>query len=326
MHLKSTLLLLLALFVMFLSACYTLTPLSKAAKSGDIKSIKILLSQGENVNRADEGRYYGQPLHWAARHGQYEAAKLLIESGADINGRDSIEQTPLIIAAYAGNPGSDGIAKLLISKGADIDAVDYQGWKFIHYAKQAQNSALVGLIATNKKDEIEPPDYESDTLTINLNAVIPKIDYQGKRKLKISVIDKRKYLVSGEYTPNYIGHIIQNYYRPPEIMITSTGKTLAEILLKCISESYTIAGYEVKNNNDKPEKALILYINEWVSDACYNVGFTYDFVLRVLDENDVLIESISMRGIDDLGSIQGIAIVRSKMLVPIAAKNRLTES
>jgi hypothetical protein len=325
MQLKSQFMLLSASFIIFLSGCSTLTPLSKAAKIGDVKSIRTLLSQGENINHMDEGRYYAQPLHWAARHGHYEAAKLLIESGADINGRDSIEQTPLIITAYAGNPGSEAIAKLLISKGADIDAIDYQGWKFIHYAKQAQNSVLIRLVAANKEDEIEPQVHEPDKLTINLDTVIPKIDYQGQKKIKISVIDKRKYVISGDNKPNYIGYIRQNYYRPPEELTTSNGKALSEILSTCISESYNKAGFEVLNTKEKAENTLILYINEWMSDAFYNVGFKYNFVLRVLDGNDILIDATSMSGTDDLGSVQGIPIVRSKLLVPVAAKKRLTE-
>lgn len=100
---------------MSLTGC--MTPLTSAARSGDINEVKRLLDEGAEVNEKNDKS--GSALTWAVYNGQTDIVKLLIEKGADVNGRqDTSGWIPLERAALVGNLD---IAKLLIEKGADID-------------------------------------------------------------------------------------------------------------------------------------------------------------------------------------------------------------
>lgn len=86
-----------------------------AAANGEIEQVKLLISQGADVNVKDSA---GQtPLHYAARKGHKEIVELLLANGADVNARDRMSKTP-VEDAMGGNHRE--IVQLLISKGADI--------------------------------------------------------------------------------------------------------------------------------------------------------------------------------------------------------------
>jgi len=89
--------------------------LIEAAAAGDVDQVKLLISNGADVNEKDkDGR---TPLHSAAREGEMEAVKLLVEAGADLNCTDKDGQTP---ASLAMAEDHKGIVELLVSKGADV--------------------------------------------------------------------------------------------------------------------------------------------------------------------------------------------------------------
>ena len=69
------------------------TPLATAASAGDTRIVRLLLSQGANVNEKGLG-FYGEggdsfeletPLNWAATQGHLEIVRLLLQRGADMN-------------------------------------------------------------------------------------------------------------------------------------------------------------------------------------------------------------------------------------------------
>jgi ankyrin repeat protein len=86
-----------------------------AVTSGDIEQVKLLISQGADVNARTNGRTL---LHIASLRGNKDMIELLIAKGADINAKDSDDRTPLDAATLAGN--SD-VMELLIAKGADVN-------------------------------------------------------------------------------------------------------------------------------------------------------------------------------------------------------------
>jgi len=89
--------------------------LHHAAANGEIEQVKLLISQGADVNVKDSA---GQtPLNYAARKGHKEIVELLLANGADVNARDRMSKTP-VEHAMGGNHRE--IVQLLISKGADI--------------------------------------------------------------------------------------------------------------------------------------------------------------------------------------------------------------
>ena len=98
----------------------------KAAKSGDVATIKSLLSTDPSLISARDTDG-STPLHCATWKGQDKAAELLVEAGADVNAINQNEHwgtTPLHAAAPANQAK---IAQLLLDHGADVKATDMEG-------------------------------------------------------------------------------------------------------------------------------------------------------------------------------------------------------
>jgi Caspase domain/Ankyrin repeats (3 copies) len=150
-----TITLILALLIM-LSSCATVTPLGRAAKSGDIKKVEELLSKGANVNEVMTPGL--SPLHEAVfNNAPLDIVRLLLDKGADVNMYscgDGWASTcncmcPLQIAACKGNVN---MVKLLLDRGADIDAIDKTGYTPLARAAEQGQSATVKLLIEKGAD------------------------------------------------------------------------------------------------------------------------------------------------------------------------------
>jgi len=91
-----------------------LTPLHRAANSGDLAAVEALLAKGADVNA--RGLAKQTPLHLAVTK---EIAQLLISKGAQIEARDRHGRTPLFWAAGAGRKD---VVEALLAGGAQADA------------------------------------------------------------------------------------------------------------------------------------------------------------------------------------------------------------
>ncbi len=117
------------------------TPFLRAAQSGDVTLMKLLLEHGADPSittvhgvtplmvAAGIGWVEGVTYEWS-REQTYEAVELLLELGADVNAHDRLDgRTALMGAAHKGRPD---IVQLLVDNGADLDARDIGSRDSIH--------------------------------------------------------------------------------------------------------------------------------------------------------------------------------------------------
>ena len=95
------------------------TALYEAVWTDQVAVYRLLLEKGASPNKSDSVNV--SPLHLAARFGHIAAAELLIDKGADINAKDSQGQTPL---HYAAAHNRRQVAVLLVARGALVNVID----------------------------------------------------------------------------------------------------------------------------------------------------------------------------------------------------------
>ena len=108
------------------------TALMRAAFSGDIEVVKLLLAHGADPHIASKDRetslmaacgtgFINGYHRLRPRAERLEVVKLLVDLGEDVNAADSYGITPLMVAA---NLGDINIVRYLVDKGADVGAHD----------------------------------------------------------------------------------------------------------------------------------------------------------------------------------------------------------
>ena len=82
-------------------------------------------------------------IHDAAKSGDLDQIQRLVVKGVDVNGKTIRDETPLIIAAVAGN---GEIVNYLLQRGADINARSASGLTALHGAAYAGQTEIVLLL------------------------------------------------------------------------------------------------------------------------------------------------------------------------------------
>ncbi len=120
-----------------------LTLLHLAAKQGHADITALLINKRAVVNARDEHTYSKTPLHWAALKGHAAVAELLIARGADVSIRGTYGHTPL---EYAAHRGHFDVVELLLSKGADVEAADNWNVTPLFAAVRGNHPEIVKLL------------------------------------------------------------------------------------------------------------------------------------------------------------------------------------
>ena len=125
----------LVLALLLLAACTAghpdaASPLERAVRNGDTKTIAALIAQGADPN-AVSGRNDWTPLLHAVHKNQIGSVRALLDAGADVNRAAPNRLTPLMMAAgYDNRP----MVELLLSRGANPAARDLDDFVALDYA------------------------------------------------------------------------------------------------------------------------------------------------------------------------------------------------
>ena len=139
-------LIVLPLVILQLTSCATMTPLTAAAKEGDVASIKELIKKGAKVDEPNPGNWSATPLYWSLVDCKYEAAEYLLKKGANINSADSYGLAPLHLAVCCKDVDLSFIEHL-IEKGADVNLKNTSdGWRGLHYAISCGSDDVARLL------------------------------------------------------------------------------------------------------------------------------------------------------------------------------------
>jgi ankyrin repeat protein len=143
------------------------TPFLRAAQSGDIVLLKLLLEHGADPALPTDhkvtplmvasgiGWVEGVTYEWSPQ-ATYDTVKLLLELGADVNAQDTLDgRTALMGAAHKGR---DDVIKLLVDHGADLAAHDIGSRDSIH--------ALAGVTW-------QAVDYADGLVRVGVQSAIP---------------------------------------------------------------------------------------------------------------------------------------------------------
>jgi len=128
--------------------------LSRAAVDGDLAKVQDLVKKGVDVNSVDKWGW--TPLLWAAYYGQPKVVDFLLAQGADPNRLTKLEYgyfkpgtSALILAAYYDHAG---IVKSLLEAKADPAIKDYKGMTALEYAQEFQFAGCVQVLKPKQSD------------------------------------------------------------------------------------------------------------------------------------------------------------------------------
>lgn len=111
----------------------------KAVIRDDATWLRSLLAQGVDPNSRDPKGY--PALSLALRRESPQAfATLLAHPGTDVNALNAADESPLMLAAVAGDMAS---SRQLLARGAQVNK---PGWTPLHYAASGPSTALVELL------------------------------------------------------------------------------------------------------------------------------------------------------------------------------------
>lgn len=122
---------------------YGITPLHKAADTGDLGLVKKLLVDDKDADVNAKTQFGGTPLHFAAFNGNCRVAQYLLKKNAEKEALDGKLFTPLLLAAQRGHYD---MADLLVRKGAQVNVRCQSNETPLDFAIQNKQLKLVGLL------------------------------------------------------------------------------------------------------------------------------------------------------------------------------------
>jgi len=175
-----------------LTACQ-MTPLTAAAREGNLVTMSRLLTEGAKIDELPPGKWQATALYWSLFECKYEAAELLLKKGANANIPDSYGTSPLDLAVCCKNVKLSFIEQLL-QKGADVKYQSkHDGFTGLHHAISC-GSADAAKLLVNKGANINAADQAGTTpliLAVQKNS-LPVAKLLLEKGADVNLRDKHK--------------------------------------------------------------------------------------------------------------------------------------
>ena len=116
----------------------TFANLLRAAQSGDLATVRDLVSRGMDPDTADPAG--NTLLMMAAREGRSDVVRYLIGRKAKVDAQNGVGETPIMLASLKGRLD---VVKLLQASGAGIN---HPGWTPLHYCASEGHVEICGFL------------------------------------------------------------------------------------------------------------------------------------------------------------------------------------
>jgi hypothetical protein len=130
------------------------TPLIAAAYANAMETVRILITNGTDINKADSDGY--TPLMVAVQRGNKETATYLLDNGAEVNHANNGKMTALSLAV---NNADYALSELLIGKGAHVNHAISPGRTILLLAEEKGDDELIDLLLANGAEASKRPDF-----------------------------------------------------------------------------------------------------------------------------------------------------------------------
>ena len=131
---------------------YGRPPLKYAVRSRKLKTVKVLIAYGADVNAVDcQETALMEAIQYTFRRSNTRIVRLLVASGANVNARSGDKRdgrTPLHFLMQR-SPANLETAKLLLDHGADVNAVRRFNYTALHIAAQEGDYAAANFLIQN---------------------------------------------------------------------------------------------------------------------------------------------------------------------------------
>ncbi|OQR88973.1 ankyrin repeat protein [Thraustotheca clavata] len=149
------------------------TPLLLAIQNGYRNAIKMLISNGANVNQKDK---YGRPLLFVPADRDNEEVVLhLLSLGANLNQQDKLGRTLFLIAAEKGHAK---VVSYLVSKGVNVNQEKYNGDTALYVAAKNGHQNIIWLLLSAGADVNQPNEarYTLPNNKTSLNTIMNSLE------------------------------------------------------------------------------------------------------------------------------------------------------
>jgi hypothetical protein len=147
-------------------------PLMKAVNQGRTLRVRLMITQGVDVNEVDRGYYSRTALHVAVERNNLKMVKMLLNAGADLKIRDQYQNTPLMNINWSTTPE---IIQIFSQYGADLNTRNRSGQTALMNAARVGNIKAVRALLESGADVSLRDNYGKSALEMTYTEPIKQL-------------------------------------------------------------------------------------------------------------------------------------------------------